>query len=291
MRAPAPRIADDAAASYTVRSLQTLLGLPRSVINALVSAGFVTPGRGPRRELRFTFQDVVLMRTAYGLQAASIPARKIVRALERLRERLPETLPLTGLRIAAVGNEVAVWERDAPLQAESGQWLIDFEVRTAPGARAVTRLAGATQTHAGQENEHDDEPPPDWFEHACALESNDPAGAEAAYRQAIAAAPERADAWLNLGCLLCEASRCEEAVEVLRQGLVHVPREALLHFNLGVALEDLHRDDEALATYEACLKLAPGLADAHYNAARLYEAAGRQSRAIRHYNEYRRLQR
>ena len=33
------------------------------------------------------------------------------------------------------------------------------------------------------------------------------------------------------------------------------------------------------------------MADAHYNAARLYEAAGRQSRAIRHYNEYRRLQR
>ena len=36
--------------------------------------GFVTPSRGKRREYRFSFQDVVLLRTAHSLQAAQIAA-------------------------------------------------------------------------------------------------------------------------------------------------------------------------------------------------------------------------
>jgi tetratricopeptide (TPR) repeat protein len=266
---------------YTLTRIQSLLGLSRSVIDGLVAAGFVTPSRGKRGEYRFTFQDVVLMRTAHSLQAARIPPRKILQALRRLRERLPDELPLTGLRIGAVGSEVAVWEKERPLHADSGQWLIDFDVRAEPGA--VARLAKATEVQAGDAGE--------CFERGCALEADDPAQAEAAYREAIARAPDYADAYLNLGCLLCEASRCKEAVDVLRQGLQHKPGEALLHFNLGIALEDLGRKDEAVAAYEACLKLAPDLADAHYNVGRLNELMGRPSRAIRHYNEYRKLQR
>lgn len=280
---PSPSAGDAAggAARYTLRRLQSLLGLSRAVIDALVSAGFVTPHRGKRQELCFTFQDVVLMRTAYSLQAAKIAPRKIIKALQHLRERLPAELPLTGLRIGAVGKEVAVWEKDAPMHVASGQWLIDFDVRAEPGA--VAQLAKATEVHV-----HD---PGEWFERGCALEADRPAEAEAAYRQAIHLAPDHADACLNLGCMLCEASRCAEAVEVLQQGIEHNPGEALLHFNLAIALEDMGRNEDAMATYEACLKLAPDVADAHYNAARLSELMGRQSRAIRHYNEYRRLQR
>ena len=53
--------------TYTLRNLQAMLGLSRGVITGLVDAGFVTPTRGKRREYRFSFQDVVLLRTAYGL--------------------------------------------------------------------------------------------------------------------------------------------------------------------------------------------------------------------------------
>ena len=118
---------------YSVRQLQSLFGLARPFIDALVAAGVVAPGRGPRRALRFGFQDAVLLRTACSLQAAAVPARKIVQALQRLRKGLPTALPLTGLRIGAVGGDVAVWEHSAPRSAASGQWLIDFEVRAEPG--------------------------------------------------------------------------------------------------------------------------------------------------------------
>lgn len=265
---------------YSVRQLQSLFGLPRPVIDALVAAGVVAPGRGPRRALRFGFQDAVLLRTACSLQAAAVPARKIVQALQRLRKGLPTALPLTGLRIGAVGGDVAVWEHSAPRSAASGQWLIDFEVRAEPGGLA--QLSRAVEVPAEDADA--------WFQRGTALEAQSAAEAEAAYRQALLVAPDHADASINLGCLLCEAGRCQDAAAVLHQGLLHHPGEALLHFNLAIALEDLMRSDEALAAYEACLKLAPDLADAHFNAARLYEAAGQRHRALRHYNEYRRLQ-
>ena len=64
------------AQSYTLAAVQSLLGLSRSMIESLVALGFVAPGRGRRQEYLFSFQDVVLLRTAAGLQAAKIPARK-----------------------------------------------------------------------------------------------------------------------------------------------------------------------------------------------------------------------
>ena len=87
--------------TYTIRSIQEMLGLSRGVISGLVASGFVVPSRGARNEYRFTFQDVVLLRTAVELQAAQIPPRKILAALRKLRATLPAELPLTGLRITA----------------------------------------------------------------------------------------------------------------------------------------------------------------------------------------------
>ena len=63
---------------YTIRAIQEMLGLSRGVITGLIASGFVAPSRGPRNEYRFTFREVVLLRTAVDLQAANIPARKIL---------------------------------------------------------------------------------------------------------------------------------------------------------------------------------------------------------------------
>ena len=42
--------------------------------SGLIASGFVAPSRGPRNEYRFTFREVVLLRTAVELQAARHPA-------------------------------------------------------------------------------------------------------------------------------------------------------------------------------------------------------------------------
>ena len=268
--------------TYTLRGIQSMLGISRSVLSGLIASGFVTPSRGKRREYRFTFQDAVLLRTAYSLQQASIAPRKIIRSLRRLKATLPDELPLSGLRITAVGNEIAVREGDRQWHVDSGQLLLDFELKPAPGTMTL-RASGDKPTVADK--------PHDWFNRGLELESADPVRAEAAYRRAIGTAPDHVDAYLNLGVMLCDDGRRAEAVELYRQALRHRPAEALLHFNLAVALEDLQRADEALASYETCLQLSPKLADAHYNAARLHELLGHSKQAIRHYSEYRRLQR
>ena len=276
--------------TYTLRGIQSMLGISKAVIGGLVASGFVSPSRGKRNEYRFTFQDVVLLRTAYGLQRANIPARKIVQSLRRLRETLPSEVPLSGLRITAVGNEIAVQEGDAQRQVESGQLLFDFNVQASQGDIKI--LAGKRARGSVPGSSADvDEDPEAWFERGSALEAESKPKAEKAYRRAIGLAPDYVDAYLNLGVMMCDGGRCAEAVELYRAALRRRPDEALLHFNLAVALEDLDRLDEALASYESCLRLEPKLADAHYNAARLHELCGHRSQAIRHYSEYRRLQR
>ena len=64
-----------------------------------------------------------------------------------------------------------------------------------------------------------------------------------------------------------------------------------MHYNLGVLLEDTGRIDEATQVYERALCDDAGLADCHYNLARLYQAQGRQKDALRHLARYRRLSR
>ena len=278
--------------TYTLSGIQSMLGLSRAVITSLIAAGFVTPSRGKRREYRFSFQDVVLLRTAYSLQAAQISPRKIVRSLKQLKASLPSELPLSGLRIAAVGNDIAVKEGDRHWEAESGQWLIDFEVRPKQGSVSfLSREPQPAPKPEPEPEEHADDDAAAWFERGVKLEAKSAIDAEHAYREAIRQAPSYVDPVLNLGVLLCDAGRCSEAVALYAQALRVCADEALLHFNLAIALEDLGRSDEALASYTTCMKLEPAMADAHYNAARLHEQLGHATKAIRHYSAYRRLQR
>ena len=270
-------------APYTLRAIQQMLGISRSVVTGLVAAGFVSPQRGPRNEYRFTFQDVVLLRTAHGLQAARIPPRRILSSLRRLKSHLPQALPLSGLRITAVGKDIAVREGHTQWSPESGQLLMDFEV--APAGAALAFLAPPSHTAEAADDEVD------WFVRGEALEASDPAAAEQAYRQALQLAPGHVDAYLNLGALLCEAGRCDDAVALYDEALRHGAEDGALHFNRAIALEDQGRVDDALASYEHCLALQPDLADAHYNAARLHERLGHFQHALRHFSAYRRLQR
>ena len=271
--------ADDAS-TFTLRRVQAMLGLSRSIVAGLIAEGFVAPSRGRRNEWRFTFQDLMLLRTAHALQASKIPPRRILRSLARLKATLPQELPLTGLRITAIGADVAVRARDGQWQADSGQLLMDFDV--APIGASVAFLERDVAAPSGPDAAA-------WFERGLALEATDVVAAEAAYRQALALAPDLAEAYLNLGAMWSEAGRFAELAELSEQGVAHRPDSALIHFNRGVALDHLERVAEAIVSYEHSLALDPALADAHYNLGRLREQLGDKRGALRHFSAYRRL--
>ena len=260
---------------YGVRDVEKLLNLPRSTIQSLVRAGFVSPARGPRKTYLFSFQDLIVLRTAQALAAANVPARRITKALEELRRQLPETVPLSGLSICAVADRVVVKEGGSRWQADSGQYLLALDVDPAGGSLAVIerRSPGADE----------------WFERALALEGDDAEAAREAYERAIAADPAHLSAHVNLGLLLHERGRFAEAESAYRRALPTCGGDPVLHYNLGVLLEDMDRKDEALAAYEQALRGNPQFADCHYNLALLCEDLDKPAKAIRHMAQYRRL--
>ena len=263
---------------YGVRDIERLIGLPRSTVRTLVEAGFVSPTRGPRNAWLFSFQDLIVLRTAKALASASVPRRRIIRSLKELRRHLPGAMPLSGLAISAVGNRVVVKEGAGAWQAESGQYLLAFEGDPTDGSLSVIERERPAPAGGG-----------DWFDKGVALESADPEAALAAYRRAIAADPARLDAHINLGRLLHEADRFAEAERAYRDAITACGNQPVLLYNFGVLLDDMERKPEAVEQYEAALRGDPGMADCHYNLALLYEALGQPKDAIRHMAEYRRL--
>ena len=264
---------------YGVPDVERLLRIPRETIRALVSAGFVTPARGERNALRFSFQDLIVLRTAQSLVAAQVPARRINKALKSLRAKLPASMPLSGLSIGAVGDQVVVKEGGSRWQAESGQYLLAFEGDPAAGALRIVERAPEPTASGWDE----------WFERGVALERSDPEGAARAYRQAIEDDPSRLDAWINLGLLQHDSRRMNDALRTYLEALDVVGAEGVLLFNLGVLLEDMQRRREAQQAYEGVLRVDPAMADAHYNLALLLEKSGKPREALQHMAQYRRL--
>ncbi|HJT99117.1 MAG TPA: tetratricopeptide repeat protein [Rhodanobacteraceae bacterium] len=266
---------------YGVHDVERLLGLPRSTIRTLIGAGFVTPARGPRNAWRFSFRDLIVLRTAQALSAALVPNRRILRSLRELRRHLPEEMPLSGLRIGAIGDRVVVKEGSAQWQADSGQYVLAFEGDPEAGSLSVIERP----PHAlGRERAASERRGP-----AETAGSGETGAAIEAYRVQIAAEPGRLGARIDLGRLLHESGRHDEAEEAYRDALQIFGNDALLLYNFGVLLDDMDRKVEAMAAYQLALRGDPAMADCHYNLALLYEELERPKDAIRHMAQYRRL--
>jgi len=266
--------------SYTVREVAAMLGLSASQIRAYAAKGVLKPERGTRGELRFGFEDLVILRTA-GELATQVPERQVRRVLSRLRERLPDEQSLTGVRLTADGEQVVVREGESVWNAESGQKLFDF------GVAAGSRGLAVSEWETPRDPETDAE---DWFELALDLEITSVDEARAAYERVVAIDPSHVDAHVNLGRILHEGGAPLAAEKHYRAALAIEPDHTVAVFNLGVALEDLGRMTDAIALYERAIVLDPDNADAHYNLAGIYERRGDKAAAVRHLKACKRLQ-
>ncbi|MCE4556935.1 tetratricopeptide repeat protein [Roseateles cellulosilyticus] len=257
-------------ATYPLRQALRLTGLTPRFLARLVEQGLLGSAGGQR----FSHQDVVVGRTAHALHAAGVPPRKVLQALRQVKASLTEA-PLSGVRLRPHAGGVALHLADRRLDAYTGQALLLFDDE--PDAAAVEPLRAATERDAA-----------DWLHEAVRLEASDTAAAEAAYRRVLAMEVCCAAAYINLGALLCEAQRCEEAVALYEQALDHCEPSALIHFNRATALEDVGRPHQAVAAYERALALDPALADAHFNLGVLLDKLGDHPGSLRHLNAYRR---
>lgn len=285
---------------YSVRDVERLVRLPRRRIRSLVEAGLVSPVRGPRNTWLFSFQDLIVLKSARALATARVPHKRLKSGVEELKRRLPESAPLSRVSLSADADGVVVKEGDRRWQAESGQYLLGFpkeqeephdgepadfeearEHQEIPADATPRVLLRRTATPPASAD--------DWFERGALLEPQDTHAALEAYGQAIAMDPGLLKARINLGCLLHEMGRLEQAERVYREALRAHGDDPVVLYDLGVLLEDLGRRREAMQVYETALRKDPGFADCHYNLALLYRSISRPKEAIQHMAAYRRL--
>ena len=130
-------------------------------------------------------------------------------------------------------------------------------------------------------------PTPHWhYQLAVRIEAQDAESARAAYEACLRGDCSHLEARINLGRLLHLQGQLQEAESVYRE--VSHP-SAVLHFNLGVLMEDLEREQDALEAYRKATIHDPGMADAHFNLSLMYQRSGEAQAAFRHLLAYRRL--
>jgi len=274
----------DATRQYTTRDAARTLQVSESRIRTWARLGGLSTKAGAG-ETGFTFQQLLLLRTTKGLLEAGISPRRVRRVWTSLRRQLSDELPLSSVRILADGDRAIAWDGKAPWQPDSGQFLLDFEAgevaRQAEGTSPIRPEArGPTALSADH-----------WFQIGCDLEESSPRDARQAYRHALQADPNHADAHLNLGKLEHDAGELLSAEAHYREAARCHPEDATCWFNLGVLLEDRGHAEEAMECYRQAIARDANAADAHYNLGLLLEARGRRDDAMRHLMAARRLYR
>ncbi len=277
---------------YSFADVERLIGLSRGMVRAMIRQRFVAPHRGRRREYRFSFQDLIVLRTAKALSNTRLSARRITRSLRDLRQHLPEQVPLAGLSLRAVGEAVSVREGQSEWDSNTGQYLLALDVVVRNGDVHIverTRPAAAGEVPAAPDASPavaEDADAESLFAQALELESDQPAAAIELYRRCLALDPRHAGAQINCARLLQEGGALEEAERMYRSDDT---RDTHALYNLGVLLEDTGRPIEAIESYLAVIAVDPAFAEAHYNLARLYEMQGNTPHMIRHLRQYRTL--
>ena len=269
---------------YRTRDAAELVGIKERTIRRYVERGLLAPARGRSGEYRFSFRDLVLLRTAKGLLDADVTSRKTVAALARLKETIValEGKELSAMRIFADGNTVVVREDDALWDAETGQRRFVFGNAAGGEVRELAIRAKADSEDGTASYDSDD-----WYNLGLDLEEAEPARAPAAYRRAIAMNPDNADAHVNLGRLFQVRGDLKRAKRHYQRALHSAPAHQLAFYNLGTVFDELDELDTALGYYDQ----APNVPDAHYNQARIFEMRGDQLAFARHMREYKVLTR
>ncbi len=234
----------------------------------------------------YTFLELLELRTLVKLRADRVSPLQIKRALTALSKKLKHIEnPLTELKLYADGKKVRVEIDGKPMDAESGQLILNFdqvELRRMlefpakdPGAEERERKATAER----------------WFQRGLELEQTGAAMENVieAYEKAIELDPNSAGALVNLGTIYFNARDFVKAKSFYEKALEVDPEYALAHFDLANLYDERGDRTRAMEHYLAALRVAPNYADAHYNLALLYQGSNQTMRAVRHWTNYLKL--
>jgi tetratricopeptide (TPR) repeat protein len=257
---------------FSPEEVQRILGLSAKQLDHWERLRLVTP-RKEAAESYYDFRDLIGLRTVKQLLENGVPANRLQRAVDALRDKLAKTqAPLAELRVVSDGKDVVVERDGSRLEPLSGQFMLNFEIR-----EIGERVRVITQRTAE-----------DWFNTALAYDSDAGTKAEAgqAYDLAVQTDPQNIDALLNGGTLAYESGNLEKAADYFRRAIAFDPENALAQFNLGSVLDDLGEAEEARKHLRQAVRLDSNYPDAHYNLAYVCDKLRAHPEAREHWQAY-----
>jgi tetratricopeptide (TPR) repeat protein len=257
---------------FSRREVQRILEVTEKQLDYWERLRIISVRKG-RGEKFYDFRDLIGLRTAKQLIAAGVPANRLRRALDALRQKLSQVeTPLTELRVLSNGRDVIVERGGTRLEPLSGQFVLNFEtselgdkLRVMPERTADEWVALARECEADRDT---------WGE---ALE---------AYERALQIDPHRVDALINSGTLHYEQGDISRAAECFRKAVALQPSNALALFNLGSVLEEAGQLEDARLCLRQAVAVLPSYSDAHYNLAFVCDKLAAYEEARRHWQRY-----
>jgi DNA-binding transcriptional MerR regulator len=114
---------------YSRGEVQRILDVTEKQLDYWERLRIVCPKKG-RGERFYDFRDLIGLRTAKQLIGAGVPANRLRRSLDALREKLSQIQsPLAELRVVSDGRDIIVERDGARLEPLSGQFVLNFETR------------------------------------------------------------------------------------------------------------------------------------------------------------------
>jgi Flp pilus assembly protein TadD len=108
---------------------------------------------------------------------------------------------------------------------------------------------------------------------------------ETLWTRTLACTTNNTIAYDNLGAVLRQKGRMDEAISEFQKALRIQPNDADSHNNLGTVLRQKGKIDEAISEYRLALQTNPALAEAHYNLGIAFLQKGDTAQAISEYQE------
>jgi DNA-binding transcriptional MerR regulator len=256
---------------FTTAEVARMMNIGRRRLDYWARLGLVQPDNFWGERI-YTFGDLVALETIKRLTHRGVPARRLRRAMQTLETQLGQVgKPLSRLRILTNGRQVVVntpGPGGRPIEPLTGQFVLEFE---------TSRLAGKVRAMVSRTAE-------EWFEIGLTCDSTPDTLERAveAYEHALEHAPEWIEAHINLGTVLFQLHRMDEARKHFETAVRLDPANPLGHFNLSCVLEQLGDTSTAVERLRRALTLAPQMADAHLNLALAYERTGRDVLCRKH---------
>jgi len=264
--------------AYSQSDVARLFKLSPARLRSWERAELVGPSVVVGSEPAYEYQDLLCVRAVLELLDRGVPLRRIRKSVAALRRNLPEMdRPARALHMWHEGSGRMVLRHQGLLLEPSGQVVLDLGGEAGDN---VTRLPTRGPEPVDQAGE--------WFELGCRKDTDPETYEDAitAYRRALEIDPEFTDAHCNLGAVLYNDGRRDEARTCFERALQLDPGHLESNLNLANILEEENRNEAALQHYKASLRADPLRADVHLNLALLYEKIGLRRKARSHWRAY-----